>query len=719
MAKSTRLDRANWASIQNETGTPSAGTPGNVYINKTNGDLYARDKNDTWYKVTGGGGGGDDTLDTCYNNDSFERTIAVDDGDVRWDVNGNYNFEIDLTGVSEQSGKGFKVFDASDHFYIWKSPPGSLDLLAELNAFAVNCADSFDIAAVTQSTVIVSGATADLTLGARGATIALNESGQTALDGSFSATSIIGAINETKTGLTLDGCYNNDSGERTVTIDAGDLSLDVSGSYWVLVDVAAASTGYGFHLANGTQYIKITKAGTNSTNWLSVLTSAAFSCSSTCSITAGSSSDLTFGARGQTVTLNESGDESLDGTFTATSLVGALNELKTTGFTLDGAYNGESGTHTITVDDGDICWDVRSTYEFLIDLSNSPSQSGAGFKVEDGSDYFWLYKAPPASMDLKASLYSITLVSAGSASFEGSSAIITGTGASGTIRFNARDASVYLNESGATDWDGAFTADSIVGCVNELMTDKVKGPTSAVDNRICRFDSTSGKLIQSSSVEVDDNGKVGAIKLSASHGAGDDVELLILSNYGANGGRVDVFVGNRDPEGNVSANQGLIYLNDSPSDYGAAVYQKAIGTGNTGWRRLAMAPDPNGLSDDTCNGDIITDQVDANSFGQWAALHIDTDGNWIEADADGATTMPCLGLAVESGTGSKKILLRGFVRNDGWSWGTVGGAIYVSTTAGGLTQTAPGSGKQVQIVGWAMSATIIYFCPDNIVEAIP
>lgn len=45
-------------------------------------------------------------------------------------------------------------------------------------------------------------------------------------------------------------------------------------------------------------------------------------------ITAASSKDLKLGARGTTINLNESGDTSLDPGFTASSLVGAANELK-------------------------------------------------------------------------------------------------------------------------------------------------------------------------------------------------------------------------------------------------------------------------------------------------------------------------------------------------------------------------------------------------------
>lgn len=132
--------------------------------------------------------------------------------------------------------------------------------------------------------------------------------------------------------------------------------------------------------------------------------------------------------------------------------------------------------------------------------------------------------------------------------------------------------------------------------------------------------------------------------------------------------------------------------------------------------KINWNPEP--ASDETATGDIATMQVDANATGIGAALHLDTDGNWIEADADTATTMPCQALAVESGTGSKKVLLRGFMRKDSWNW-TVGGLIYVSTTTGALTQTAPsGSGDQVQVVGFATHADRMYFNPSLVLVEV-
>lgn len=84
------------------------------------------------------------------------------------------------------------------------------------------------------------------------------------------------------------------------------------------------------------------------------------------------------------------------------------------------------------------------------------------------------------------------------------------------------------------------------------------------------------------------------------------------------------------------------------------------------------------------------------------------------SDADATTSMPIIALATgtiaENATG--EFLLLGFFRDDTWDW-TIGGLLYASCTAGALTQTAPsGSGDQVQVIGIAISADIIYFNPS-------
>lgn len=113
-------------------------------------------------------------------------------------------------------------------------------------------------------------------------------------------------------------------------------------------------------------------------------------------------------------------------------------------------------------------------------------------------------------------------------------------------------------------------------------------------------------------------------------------------------------------------------------------------------------------------GTVRTYTVDSGatqtSFGQ--AYHVDTDGELIEADGDVASqgAMPAIGLAVETGTGAKKILLTGLICETDWNW-TIGGPVYVSddpSTTEGLTQTVLSTtGDTVQIVGIAVSADCV------------
>jgi hypothetical protein len=121
-------------------------------------------------------------------------------------------------------------------------------------------------------------------------------------------------------------------------------------------------------------------------------------------------------------------------------------------------------------------------------------------------------------------------------------------------------------------------------------------------------------------------------------------------------------------------------------------------------------------ADQTASGLIITAVVDVNDQGVGAPLFMASDGHLEAADADSVTTAPCIALATETGTGSKKVLLHGVLRNDSWNW-TVGpgtsGLIYISTSTGVLTQTKPsGTDDVIQPVGWALSDDCMYFAPS-------
>lgn len=123
-------------------------------------------------------------------------------------------------------------------------------------------------------------------------------------------------------------------------------------------------------------------------------------------------------------------------------------------------------------------------------------------------------------------------------------------------------------------------------------------------------------------------------------------------------------------------------------------------------------------TDDTFVGPS-TDEFQASAtIAQWEAVYLNSSSQWALTDADAAATAGTVmvALATEAGTASNalRVVLPGsFVRNDAWTW-TVGGPIYLSTTAGALTQTAPSATDDVvRIVGYAMNADVIFWNPSN------
>lgn len=127
---------------------------------------------------------------------------------------------------------------------------------------------------------------------------------------------------------------------------------------------------------------------------------------------------------------------------------------------------------------------------------------------------------------------------------------------------------------------------------------------------------------------------------------------------------------------------------------------------NTG-AQLLIAALPG--SNNTWQGTAITGANAGATIAQWECVYMGSGGTWLLADANGSGTFPCRGLAVAAyvNTNPAVIVDDGVVRNDTWAW-TVGGDIYLSATAGGLTQTAPAtSGDKIQKIGYALTADSI------------
>jgi len=91
-----------------------------------------------------------------------------------------------------------------------------------------------------------------------------------------------------------------------------------------------------------------------------------------------------------------------------------------------------------------------------------------------------------------------------------------------------------------------------------------------------------------------------------------------------------------------------------------------------------------------------------------------TDKEWKKTDADTATTMPGLRIALETKSDGQtcKMLVTGYIRAD-TPFNFAGAMVYASVTPGAMSSTAPTeAGDQIQRVGVAKSADILFFSPS-------
>lgn len=124
-------------------------------------------------------------------------------------------------------------------------------------------------------------------------------------------------------------------------------------------------------------------------------------------------------------------------------------------------------------------------------------------------------------------------------------------------------------------------------------------------------------------------------------------------------------------------------------------------------------------ADDTAYGDKLAGILAGDTIAQWDLVYLDsTSARWELADSDAVATGGgvLLGLAVAAGTDGNAltVLLRGIVRNDGWTWASAGLKLYSSGTPGGLTVTQPsGTDDVIRPIADTLSDDCIWFNPGQ------
>lgn len=112
--------------------------------------------------------------------------------------------------------------------------------------------------------------------------------------------------------------------------------------------------------------------------------------------------------------------------------------------------------------------------------------------------------------------------------------------------------------------------------------------------------------------------------------------------------------------------------------------------------------------------------VGAETLTAYKLVHLDSGGEWEYANASTESTMPAIGITVGGISAGQRgtILLMGLVKNNSWNF-TPGQLLYTSTTVGEITTTPPqGTGNQVQVIGKALSQTLIMFNPSYVLVEV-
>ena len=140
-------------------------------------------------------------------------------------------------------------------------------------------------------------------------------------------------------------------------------------------------------------------------------------------------------------------------------------------------------------------------------------------------------------------------------------------------------------------------------------------------------------------------------------------------------------------------------------------YTKVDGSAVTG--KLDATPTP----DHTINGPQTNDVLAGYTTAIGDLVYLDPNGRWEEADADAtSSSISLLGIAMEvksDGAAVNVALSGSFIVDASWSFG-VGVPLYISNTLGAITATKPtGSGDVVRTVGYALTATTIFFAPSS------
>lgn len=246
----------------------------------------------------------------------------------------------------------------------------------------------------------------------------------------------------------------------------------------------------------------------------------------------------------------------------------------------------------------------------------------------------------------------------------------------------------------------------------------VVGPATNTDNTISRWNGVDSKVLQDSLVSIDDSGSVNIPTGQTYKINGTALAVGNITGAAASGANTDItsilntalYIG-RDGDNQIKfATDNTIIFEVNNVDT-----LKIISTGTLDLQQNCILIDDALGTDHDYSGIIDSANVgESVVFGD--LLYFDwTDVEWKKARANAVGTTPALRIALETKSNGEAclMLVRGYIRDDSAFDFGASRVFLNDDVAGTCDDTAPAeSGDQIQMVGIAISADKMFFCPS-------
>ena len=277
-----------------------------------------------------------------------------------------------------------------------------------------------------------------------------------------------------------------------------------------------------------------------------------------------------------------------------------------------------------------------------------------------------------------------------------------------TFRVGAGNGVVFKasGEIEATKFDGALEGNADTATVATTVTATIN--ENANENNVITFLANGEAETGNHQLEFDDgfqynpnNGTVTAARFSGNLIGNADTATVastvtITDNESTNENNAVIFTAGGDIDG---GNLGLESDGDLTYNPSTGTLTATLFNGKN-----KFAPTGSNTAGTVSGGDVVYFGGEEHTIAAGQLVHYNSSSNWELADADAASTSDgLLGVALGGDASVDGVLLRGMVTID-HDPGAIGDVLYLSTTAGDCSATAPsGSGDIVRIIGYQVN----------------